>query len=224
MVTLENRVRGLERVVEDMARNLSVSSNSRRGGGYMTGFDESCGRSVGKYNGFSNYPNSKFGRNDDGISFRGSWRPDNIRNTHGGLRKAMDGRFGEGPSARSIWQASKDESTLAAIRVVAVGNGGVAAEMAGDENRARNREPVWRDAMDAVHLGDMDTAFAEVLASGDDLLLVKLMDRTGPVVYRLSSDVASEVLHAIAQFVLEPGLIDICLSWIQQVCKENFFI
>lgn len=242
MVTLENRVRGLERVVEDMACNLSVSSNSRRVSSYMTGFDESCGRSLGKYNGFSDYPNTKYGRNDDGISYRASWRPDNGRNTHIGLRKTMDSRspksengsehvnrrgwgdvrFGEGPSARSIWQASKDEATLAAIRVAGdgdgpVGNGGAAAEVAGDESRVRNREPVWRNAMDAVRLGDMDTAFAEVLSSGDDLLLVKLMDRTGPVVFQLSSDVASEVLHAVVQFLLEPYLIDICLSWIQQL-------
>ncbi|KAK8947194.1 Microtubule-associated protein TORTIFOLIA1 [Platanthera zijinensis] len=32
-------------------------------------------------------------------------------------------RFGEGPSARSVWQESKDEATLEAIRVVGEDNG-----------------------------------------------------------------------------------------------------
>ena len=71
--------------------------------------------------------------------------------------------------------------------------------------------------MDALHVGDMDTAYAEVLSTGDDLLLVKLMDRSGPVIDQLPNDVASEVLHAVSQFLLEQDLFDICISWIQQV-------
>ena len=50
MVTLENRVRGLERVVEEMAHDLAMSSG-RRVGNMMLGFDKSPGRSSSKYNG-----------------------------------------------------------------------------------------------------------------------------------------------------------------------------
>jgi len=71
--------------------------------------------------------------------------------------------------------------------------------------------------MDALKMGDMDTAYAEVVSTGDDLLLVKLMDRSGPVVDQLSNETACEVLHAIGQFLMEQNLLDICLSWIQQV-------
>lgn len=63
MVTLENRVRGLERVVEDMTCDLSL--NNRRGGGnYMMGFEDS-GR---KYNGIGYSDYNKLGRNDDTMS------------------------------------------------------------------------------------------------------------------------------------------------------------
>ena len=58
----------------------------------------------------------------------------------------------------------------------------------------QDRDPVWTawtNAMDAVHVGDVDTAFAEVLSTGDDLLLVKLMDRTGTVIDQLSSEVGT---------------------------------
>ncbi|KAI3810032.1 hypothetical protein L1987_19638 [Smallanthus sonchifolius] len=274
MVTLENRVRGLERVVEDMARDLSLANN-RRGGNYKIGFEET-GRPLGKYNGFSDYPNAKLGRNDDPMSYMGStmrgrgssWRSDGPenwdyhsygRNPQMGLRRGMDGRspkseteiepvnrrgwgdkgvgpgpgparFGEGPSARSVWQASKDEATLEAIRVAASEDNGPArtarvavpemtAEAMGDEN-VQDRDPVWTawsNAMDAVHVGDADTAFAEVLSTGDDLLLVKLMDRTGPVIDQLSSEVGTEVLHAVAQFLPDQNVFDICLSWLQQL-------
>ncbi|KAJ0458077.1 putative MT-associated protein TORTIFOLIA1/SPIRAL2 [Helianthus annuus] len=244
MVTLENRVRGLERIVEDMAHDLSLSANNRRGGNYMMGFEDSS-RSLGKYN---DYPNAKLGRNDDPVSYMGSgmrgrgssWRENwdyhsYGRNTQMGLRRGRDkgagpgpgpARFGEGPSARSVWQASKDEATLEAIRGAGEDNGPARVavpelipEAMGDEN-VQDRDPVWMawsNAMDALHVGDADTAFAEVLSTGDDTLLVKLMDQTGPVIDQLSSEVGTEVLHAVAQFLLDENVFDICLSWLQQL-------
>ncbi|KAK8339849.1 hypothetical protein V6Z11_A08G063600 [Gossypium hirsutum] len=55
--------------------------------------------------------------------------------------------------------------------------------------------------------------------SRDDLLLIKLMDRSGPMVDQLSNEIANEALHAIVQFLMEQDLFDICLSWIQQLVK-----
>ncbi|THF99855.1 microtubule-associated protein TORTIFOLIA1 [Camellia sinensis] len=279
MVTLESRVRGLERVVEDMARDLSISSG-RRGSSFMVGF-EGANRPSGKYNGFADYSGSKLGRSSDGwmpfgerygppesigSTMRGrgpSWRSDVSDNwdfhTYGkngqmgsrrifgdgrspksehendqiGSRRAWDKgpvRLGEGPSARSVWQASKDEATLEAIRIAGEDNGTarnsrvaipeLTAEALGDDNSVPERDPVWTswsNAMDALHVGDMDSAYAEVLSTGDDLLLVKLMDRTGAVADQLSNEVASEVLHAVAQFLQDQNLSDICVSWTQQL-------
>ncbi|KAL4310966.1 hypothetical protein GQ457_01G005850 [Hibiscus cannabinus] len=172
MVTLQNRVRGLERIIEDMSKDLSISS-SRRGDCFMPGFEASSNRPLGKYNGFSDY-SSKFGgrilsgerfAQSDGTGPGGrgrgpSWRSEisdnwdfpafgasrngqiaSRRDPAGssldgrspksehesdqvGGRRAWDkgpgpGRLDEGPSARSVWQASKDEATLEAIRVAA---------------------------------------------------------------------------------------------------------
>lgn len=288
MVTLENRVRGLERVVEDMARDLSLSAG-RRGTSFMGGFEGSSNRNAGKYNAFADYTGAKLGSGSDGrIPFgdrfapsdgrpsgsrgRGPpWRSDapdawdfqaygkNVQmgsrrtlgggpvdcrspksendNDQVGSRRAWDRgagpvRFGEGPSARSVWQASKDEATLEAIRVAGEDSGGarsarvavpeLTAEALGDDNVMQERDPVWNswsNAMDALHVGDTDSAFAEVLSTGDDLLLVKLMDRSGPVLDQISNEVAVEVLHAIAQFLLEQDLYDISLSWVQQLVE-----
>ncbi|KAA8523706.1 hypothetical protein F0562_010129 [Nyssa sinensis] len=232
MVTLENRVRGLERVVEDMARDLSISSG-RRGTNFMVGFEGSSNRPLGKYNGFPDYA-TKLGRGGDGripfgerfvssdgiaLGMRGRgppWRSDISEawdfHTYGrpgqmGSRRALGGgpidgrspksdhesdqvgsrrawdkgagpvRFGEGPSARSVWQASKDEATLEAIRVAGEDNGTVrsaraaipelTAEAMGDDNIVQERDPIWAswsNAMDALHVGDMDLAYAEVLS------------------------------------------------------------
>ncbi|XP_044473933.1 microtubule-associated protein TORTIFOLIA1-like [Mangifera indica] len=284
MVTLENRVRGLERIVEDMAQDLSISS-SRRGSNSAMGFEGSANRPLGKYHGFTEYSGAKYnGRGpfgerfaqSDGLStaIRGrgtSWRsemsdawdfqaygasrngqvgsrrapgggPNNVRSPksehesdQASSRRAWDKgcgpvRLGEGPSARSVWQASKDEATLEAIRVAGEDSGTsrsarvaipeMTTEALGDANVGQERDPVWiswTNAMDALQSGDMDTAYAEVVSTGDDLLLVKLMDRSGPVIDQLSSEIANEVFHAIGQFLLEQNLFDICLSWIQQL-------
>lgn len=286
MLTLENRVRGLERIVEDMARDLAISSG-RRGTNLMMGYEGSSNRSLSKYNGLPDYSSSKLGRGGDGrISFaerfpldgigsglRGrdpSWRSDvsdvwdsysyGARNGHTSSRRAISGassdgrlprteldgdqvgnrrawekgpgpRLGEGPSARSVWQASKDEATLEAIRVAGEDNGTsrtttrvaipeLDAEALTDDNPQQEKGPLWASwshAMDSLHVGDMDSAYAEVLSTGDDLLLVKLMDRSGPVVDQLSYEIASEVLHAVGQLLLDQRSIDIGLSWIQQL-------
>ncbi|CAL1384574.1 unnamed protein product [Linum trigynum] len=289
MVTLENRVRGLERVVEDMARDLSMSSAPRRGGtNFSMAFEgSSSNRSLGKYNGFSDYSSVKYnGRapfedrfvqsDVNSSAARGRnphWRADtsdtwdfpsyNSRNGQVGSRRAPGGggslgspksehendqvgssrrgwdkggggpsRLGEGPSARSVWQASKDEATLKAIRVAGEDNGPLSrtarvaipeltAEAMGDDNGVeQERDPVWTswsNAMDALKVGDLDTAYAEVTSTGDDLLLVKIMDMTGPVVDQLTDETACDVFHAIAQFLLDHNLFDLCFSWIHQL-------
>ncbi|KAJ6423239.1 hypothetical protein OIU84_024222 [Salix udensis] len=284
MVTLENRVRGLERVVEDLAHDLTISSG-RRGDNFAMGFEGSSNRPLGKYNGFSDYSSTNYNgraplgerfsqsdvtasgmrgrggahrrsdtsdawdfptygasRNGQAVSRRapgsGSLDVRSPKSEHEsdqvGGRRAWDKgvgpvRHGEGPSARCVWQASKDEATLEAIRVAGEDIGlartarvTIPAEAMGDDNVGQERDPIWTswsNAMDALKKGDMDTAYAEVVSTGDDLLLVKLMDRSGPVVDQLSSETACEVLNATVQFLMEPNLLDICLSWIQQLAE-----
>lgn len=284
LLTLEDRVHGLERVVEEMARDLSMSSGRR---GMMMGFEGSPGRSFGNYNGLQDYATTKFGwggetripyqeryiSSDDLISvargresrrsdyerrdsyLHGAQRNGILSGRKGILSSSVDGRLprnerggdqvgnrrawdkgegpfrlGEGPSARSIWQASKDEATLEAIRVAGEENETSRAvtrwpipevdiEAMADGNSGE-RDPVWTSwtrAMDSLHIGDVDSAFAEVLSIGDDVLLVKLMERSGPVINELSDEVAAEVLHAVGQFLPEQRLFDLTLPWIQQL-------
>jgi hypothetical protein len=93
-------------------------------------------------------------------------------------------------------------------------------EALNDDNQGDERGPLWEAwtrAMDAVHVDDMDSAYAEVLSTGDAELLVKLMEQTGPIVDQLSNEVANEVLHAVGQFLVEESFYDVALNWLQQV-------
>ncbi|KAH9616467.1 hypothetical protein KSS87_003932 [Heliosperma pusillum] len=277
MVTLENRVRGLERVVEDMAHDLSVASN-RRGGGFRSGYEGSSNRPI-RYNGYGDYggrfpyvdrfnnpegdppsmrlrgpprrsdhqepwdlhsygaakigqPGVRRDMSSNGVdrSPRSEHESDPVTSRRGWDKVSAHVRLGEGPSARSVWQASKDEATLAAIRVAGEDNGTTRparvavreldAEALGNDNNRRERDPIWTawsNAMDAVQAGDMDTAYAEVLSTGDDSLLVKLMEKSGPVFDQLTDEIAVEALNAIMPFVVEQHLFDLGLSWVQQL-------
>ncbi|KAK1284051.1 Microtubule-associated protein TORTIFOLIA1 [Acorus calamus] len=265
----ENRVRGLERIVEEMSRDLAVSSG-RRGSNMMLGLEGLSSRHSNKFNGLPDYPNSKLGRGGDGrISYSERFPPwksemseawdhysyTGSRNGYISSRRAIpraehDGdqignrrawdkgaagpvRLGEGPSARSVWQASKDEATLEAIRVAGEDNGTsrtatrvaipeLDAEAMTSDNVGRERGPTWDSwirAMDALHVGDVDSAYSEVLSTGDDLLLVKLMDKSGPVLDQLTNEIAIEVLRAVGQFLQEHSLFDVALSWTQQLAE-----
>ncbi|CAF2097730.1 unnamed protein product [Brassica napus] len=233
MRSLENRVRGLERIVEEMSREMSTQSGAR-------GKVAAPWRSdVDGWDG----PSYASSRNAQ-TSSRKTLGTGPMDSEHSGnSRRAWDKssvqiRLGEGPSARSVWQASKDEATLEAIRVAGEDGGGtsrtrrvsipqaeaIMEDDDDDDRRGQERDPVWTcwsNAMHALRVGDTDSAFAEVLSTGDDLLLVKLMDKTGPVLDQLSCDIGNEVLNSIAQFLPDHTLFDVCLSWIQQLLEVS---
>ncbi|KAH6555466.1 hypothetical protein KP509_1Z252200 [Ceratopteris richardii] len=163
---------------------------------------------------------------------------------HGCLRRLWDRvtgpvRLGEGPSARSVWQASKDEATLAAIRVA--GEDSEHSEMEthstttsqlalqetetdvsrhksanGFEGGKGQSWGLWGTVIEFIQAGDMDSAYTEILCAEDEHMLVRLMNRTGPVVDQLSATTLSEVLHAVGALLQHQRYFDSCLCWIQQ--------
>ncbi|KAK8969229.1 Microtubule-associated protein TORTIFOLIA1 [Platanthera guangdongensis] len=122
-----------------MARDLSLSSG-RRGGTMMMGFEGSPGKSYPNYNGLQDYT-SKYDRGGENkISYperylssydmasiareREIRRYDQVGVGRRSLNRGEGSfRLGEGPSARSVWQESKDEATMEAIRVAGEDNG-----------------------------------------------------------------------------------------------------
>ncbi|CAM0952930.1 unnamed protein product [Alopecurus aequalis] len=63
----------------------------------------------------------------------------------------------------------------------------------------------------------MEPAYAEALSYGDCDDLIDLMDRTGPVLDKLSRETGNELLRVIAGQFLNTKLFDLALPWIQQV-------
>jgi len=308
MVSLENRMQGLERMVEDMSRDVAILTG-RQDNSPRMGFENAPNRSLGNYYAASDHSNPKYRMgNDGGSTFperfsssnviqsgnmgprESSWRLPNAgtdmwdnhahriaisdqvpegqnnsrrdmndvlnqgrssrKDSHSGNQSANTRpwdrgvgplRLGEGPSARSVWQASKDEATLAAIRVAGEDAGASEVEalpeslpsrpssrVINPESNAERQQyksargvgqfwTLWSRAMECLHSGDIDQAYVEVLCTGNELLLVRLMSRTGPVLDQLSTGTVNDVLHAIGQLIQKQGFFDFGIPWIQQV-------
>ncbi|KAF9616607.1 hypothetical protein IFM89_030776, partial [Coptis chinensis] len=75
----------------------------------------------------------------------------------------------------------------------------------------------WKRVKDFLCTGDLDSAFLEVLSSGDDLTLIELIDRTGPVLERLSPETVGEILSTLAVHFLDQRFLGSIIPWLQQV-------
>lgn len=78
---------------------------------------------------------------------------------------------------------------------------------------------LWKRVKHFVCMGDLEAAFTEALCSGDDLVLIELMDRTGPVLERLPHETMSEILSTIATHLLDQRFLDCIIPWLRQVVE-----
>ncbi|PIA43970.1 hypothetical protein AQUCO_01800198v1 [Aquilegia coerulea] len=85
------------------------------------------------------------------------------------------------------------------------------------QNISENKNTLWKRVKEFLLIGDLDSAFVEVLCSGDDLTLIELLDRTGPVLERLSHETVSEILSTLAVHFLDQRFLGSILPWLQQV-------
>lgn len=156
---------------------------------------------------------------------------DDVELEHLGTRRVCDRSAGplpqgEGPSARSVWHASKDEA-IAAIRGAAIPSRPHLHRKHSGRDFNADQKPnrvvggpfwmLWSRAMESVRSGDLNGAYEEILGSSDELLLVRLMGRTGPVLDQLSAATVSQLMDIIKQFLQQQSFLDCIIPWIQQV-------
>ncbi|MCL7041068.1 hypothetical protein MKW94_005174 [Papaver nudicaule] len=91
--------------------------------------------------------------------------------------------------------------------------------LSGKENSLGYNNNLWKCVKDYICKGDLDSAFVEVLRSGDDLTLMELLDITGPVLEMLSHDTACEVLSILASHFLDQRCVGSIIPWLQQMVE-----
>jgi hypothetical protein len=83
-------------------------------------------------------------------------------------------------------------------------------------------EPIddWNNILSLVQQDKLNLAYSMVLKKGDDMLLFKLMGRTGVCLDKLDDDNLEKLLRTIAITLNSKTFVDLLLPWMKQFCKQ----
>ncbi|XP_031281596.1 TORTIFOLIA1-like protein 2 [Pistacia vera] len=84
-------------------------------------------------------------------------------------------------------------------------------------NNLESKNSLWQCVKGYLCQGDLDSAYMEALCAGDELILIELLDRTGPVLESLSHKTINDLLSTLASYFLEQRFINSIIPWLQQV-------
>lgn len=85
------------------------------------------------------------------------------------------------------------------------------------QNGSECKNSLWHCVKGFLCEGDIESAYVEALCSGDELVLVELLDRTGPVLECLSHKTVNDILCILASYFLEQRFMNSVIPWLQQV-------
>ncbi|WCJ34667.1 ARM repeat superfamily protein [Euphorbia peplus] len=84
------------------------------------------------------------------------------------------------------------------------------------ENIPENYDCLWQRIKHFLCEGNLDSAYVEALCSADELVLIELLDRTGPVLETLSCKTVSDLLSILASYLLEQRCTNSIIPWLHQ--------
>ncbi|KAK2646093.1 hypothetical protein Ddye_021288 [Dipteronia dyeriana] len=86
-------------------------------------------------------------------------------------------------------------------------------------NNSESKNSLWHCVKGYLYEGDLDSAYVEALCAGNELVLMELVDRTGPVLEHLSHKTISDLLSTLASYFLEQRFMNSIVPWLQQVVE-----
>ncbi|CAJ2665188.1 unnamed protein product [Trifolium pratense] len=92
--------------------------------------------------------------------------------------------------------------------------------------KARNGCPesntnYWKCVNRLVCEGDLNSAYMEALCSGNELILIELLNKTGPVIESLSVKTVNVLLSTLAPYLLEGKFFNTIIPWLQQIVEMS---
>ncbi|XP_065880363.1 TORTIFOLIA1-like protein 2 [Euphorbia lathyris] len=84
------------------------------------------------------------------------------------------------------------------------------------DNGPENYDCLWQRVKHFLCEGNLDSAYVEALSSADELVLIELLDRTGPVLENLSCKTVSDLLGTLASYLLERRFTNSIIPWLHQ--------
>ena len=118
-----------------------------------------------------------------------------------------------GQGAQGIGQIRKSEAASISTSV---------PSMSGRQKNPDCKTGLWQYVKSLLCQGDLDSAYAEALSSGNELVLIELLDRTGPVLESLSQKTVCDILSTLASYLLEQRFMNCIIPWLQQASYQSY--
>ncbi|KAJ4962412.1 hypothetical protein NE237_022351 [Protea cynaroides] len=132
------------------------------------------------------------------------WRDPTMNMFRNRTSKGIQQSFGHAPQS---CQTRKNERVPSAL----------AGKVDASQNSVESNSSLWKHVKDFLRVGDLDSAFLEVLCSGDTLVLIELLDRTGPILESLAHETIREILSTLEAHFHDQRFMDSIIPWLQQV-------
>ncbi|XVF19086.1 hypothetical protein REPUB_Repub11eG0079900 [Reevesia pubescens] len=130
------------------------------------------------------------------------WTNHSVKNCRNPIGKDVHKSYGQG--AQGIGQIRKNEAASCTASVPNSKNG------------------LWQHVKSFLCQGDLESAYAEALSSGNELVLIELLDRTGPVLESLSHKTICDILSTLASYLLEQRFMNCIIPWLQQASYQSY--
>lgn len=95
--------------------------------------------------------------------------------------------------------------------------------VSGGQKYPDNKDGLWQHVKSLLCQGDLDSAYAKALSSGDEIVLIELLDRTGPVLESLSQKNVYNILSTLASYLLEQRFMNCIIPWLQQASYRSYY-
>ncbi|CAN1761949.1 TORTIFOLIA1-like protein 2 [Linum perenne] len=84
------------------------------------------------------------------------------------------------------------------------------------QSGTENKHLYWQRVKAFMSEGDLDSAYTEALCSGNEVIFLELLNRTGPVLQCLSRETTDEVLTTLASYFMEQRFMNSIIPWLHQ--------
>lgn len=96
-------------------------------------------------------------------------------------------------------------------------NDGIFAARANARNScSESNTNQWKCVKRLICEGDLNSAYMEALCSSDELILLELLSKTGPVIESLSVKTVNVLFSTLASYLVEANYFSTIMPWLQQ--------
>ncbi|KAL5699744.1 hypothetical protein ACHQM5_030604 [Ranunculus cassubicifolius] len=226
--TLESKMLGLEHAVDRIVENLvqasnhssAVDSKLSKGNQIVSSPRQSVYTPRPSLYQNSNPPSSMARHSRGGSESAFSRSRSSTSDIHDReMRKESRPNFSRNPVVKNVQQTlgRQPQNTTCQPRKGACSISSMAVTDKSKQYSSESKTTLWKHVKEFLCAGDLDSAFVEVICSGDDLTLIELLDRTGPILDKLSYEIVGEILSTLAVHFLDQRFLGSIMPWLQQV-------